>query len=121
MNEGALKSAEKTAARPAQGAIDWREVRSRYPAVTGSTFLNITSGTPLSNAAKAAVEKLIEAQWLGKGSREDRYALLGSTRERFARLIGANAAEIAVTKNVTEGLNIVGHAIDWLPGDNVVV
>ena len=29
--------------------------------------------------------------------------------------------EIAVTKNVTEGLNIVANAIDWKAGDNVVV
>ena len=27
---------------PSNAAIDWREVRSRYPAVTSSTFLNIT-------------------------------------------------------------------------------
>lgn len=121
MNEVELKSPPKTAT-PAKGAsIDWSEVRSRYPLVNTSTFLNITSGTPLSNAAKAAVEKLIEAQWTGTGTREARYAMLASTRERFARLIGARAAEIAVTKNVTEGLNIVASAIVWKPGDNVVV
>ena len=46
---------------------------------------------------------------------------MASARERFARLIRAKPAEIAVTKNVTEGLNIVANAIDWRPGDNVVV
>jgi selenocysteine lyase/cysteine desulfurase len=47
--------------------------------------------------------------------------LMTNARERFARVIGAKPAEIAVTKNVTEGLNIVAHAIAWGPGDNVVV
>jgi len=102
-------------------SVDWNEIRARYPVATKSTFLNITSGTPLSNAAKAAVENLIAAQWDGSGSREQRYALLASARERFADLIRAKSSEIAITKNVTEGLNIVANAVDWKAGDNVVV
>jgi cysteine desulfurase / selenocysteine lyase len=105
----------------ASQSVDWNKIRDRYPVATKSTFLNITSGTPLSNAAKAAVENLIGAQWDGSGSREQRYALLASARERFAHLIRAKSSEIAITKNVTEGLNIVANALDWKPGDNVVV
>jgi len=105
----------------APSAVDWAEVRSRYPAATRSTFLNITSGTPLSKVAKAAVDELLEAQFQGNSSVEQRTQLMQNARARFAGLIGAHAAEIAVTKNVTEGLNIVAHAIDWQPGDNVVV
>jgi cysteine desulfurase/selenocysteine lyase len=111
---------EATSAVPGK-AVDWAAIRARYPVATNSTFLNITSGTPLSNASKAAVDELIEAQWNGSGKRDDRYRILASARERFARLIRAKPAEIAVTKNVTEGLNIVANAIDWRPGDNVVV
>src|SRR5688500_15719257 len=105
----------------ASTAIDWDEVRSRYPAVTSATFLNITSGTPLSTAAKAAVDGLVDAQYRGTLTREKRYEIMASVRERFARLVRAKPAEIAVTKNVSEGLNIVACAIDWKPGDNVVV
>jgi selenocysteine lyase/cysteine desulfurase len=121
MNEVELRSTPKVPAQPKAASIDWAEVRSRYPLVNTSTFLNITSGTPLSNAAKAAVEQLVEAQSTGSGTRESRYAMLASARERFARLIRARAAEIAITKNVTEGLNIVAAATDWRAGDNVVV
>src|SRR5688572_31148489 len=100
-----------TAARPVEKthAIDWAQIRARYPAALRSPFLNITSGTPLSKAAKAAVIELLEAQSLGAADREWRMPLLTNARERFARLIGARATEIAVTKNVTEGLNIVAH------------
>jgi cysteine desulfurase/selenocysteine lyase len=42
-------------------------------------------------------------------------------REGFAQLIGAKPAEIAITKNVSEGINIVANAVDWRPGDNAVV
>lgn len=121
MNDVELETKTRIATPATSASIDWREVRSRYPVVNTSTFLNITSGTPLSNAAKAAVEKLVEAQWTGSGTRDARYAMLASTRERFARLIRARASEIAVTKNVTEGLNIVASATDWCAGDNVVV
>jgi len=101
-------------------AIDWSEIRARYPVASRSVFLNITSGTPLSHAARAAVQHLVDAQWEGRGVREDKQRLMASCRQRFAQLIGAQPAEIAVTKNVTEGLNIVASAIDWQPGDNVV-
>src|SRR5690606_38017435 len=40
---------------------------------------------------------------------------------RYAALINASADEIAFTKNVSEGLNIVAHAFPWKPGDNIVV
>ena len=52
--------------------------------------------------------------------REDKQRLMASCRSRFAQIVGAEPAEIAVTKNVTEGLNIVANAIDWQPGDNVI-
>ncbi|HYK14787.1 MAG TPA: aminotransferase class V-fold PLP-dependent enzyme, partial [Burkholderiales bacterium] len=121
MNEVELAARSSATARTTGITTDWREVRARYPMVGRSTFLNITSGTPLSNAAKAAVDKLIEAQWAGTGTRDERYAMMDSARGRFARLIHARADEIAVTKNVTEGLNIVATAIDWKAGDNVVL
>jgi selenocysteine lyase/cysteine desulfurase len=101
-------------------ATDWAAIRARYPVASRFTFLNITSGTPMSHATRAAVQGLVDAQWDGSGSREDKQRLMASCRQRFAAIIGAKAAEISVTKNVTEGLNIVANAIDWRPGDNVV-
>jgi selenocysteine lyase/cysteine desulfurase len=39
----------------------------------------------------------------------------------IARLIGAEASEIAFIKNTTEGLVFVANGIDWRAGDNVVL
>ena len=121
MNEVQVPSSIRTPVRAPSASIDWREVRARYPSVNRSTFLNITSGTPLSNAAKAAVDELIDGQWLGTLTREERNRLMVSVRERFAQLVHGKPGEVAVTKNVSEGLNIVASAIDWKAGDNVVV
>ena len=43
------------------------------------------------------------------------------TRAAFARLIGAQPDEIAITKNVSEGLNLFAASLPWEAGDNVVV
>ncbi len=42
-------------------------------------------------------------------------------REKFARLIGATANEVTLTRNVTEGLNMMIASLDWKPGDNAIV
>ena len=40
---------------------------------------------------------------------------------RFASLIGAEPDEIAITKNVSEGINIIATAYPWKRGDKVVL
>jgi selenocysteine lyase/cysteine desulfurase len=42
-------------------------------------------------------------------------------RRRVAALLHADPAEIALTRNVTDGINIVLHGLDWQPGDQVIV
>jgi cysteine desulfurase/selenocysteine lyase len=44
-----------------------------------------------------------------------------SLRERLATLINADSpADIALTKNTSEGLSIIGRGLGWRAGDNVV-
>jgi cysteine desulfurase / selenocysteine lyase len=100
--------------------IDWAEVRARYPAASASTYLNIASSAILSNAARAAAEEAVRSCSLGRSDKEAHTRMLGETRERFAALIKAEADEVAVVKNVSEGLNAVAASIDWRKGDNVV-
>ena len=42
-------------------------------------------------------------------------------RDKFARLIGADPGDIAIVKNVSEGINAIATAFPWRPGDNVVL
>jgi len=41
-------------------------------------------------------------------------------RVRLARFLGAEPAEIAITRSTTEALNIVLSGIEWRPGDKIV-
>ncbi len=101
--------------------MDWAAIRARFPATKHWTCLGIASTAILSNAAKEAAEEVVRAHWTGDNIDKTLKPKLGEVRARFAKLINASADEIAVTKNVTEGLNSVAHAIDWQPGDNLVL
>ncbi|WP_245267634.1 aminotransferase class V-fold PLP-dependent enzyme [Mesorhizobium sp. WSM1293] len=57
----------------------------------------------------------------GLNDEERMMQLVERTRSRFATFIAADKDEIAITKNASEGINIIGNAIDWRPGDNVVL
>ena len=46
---------------------------------------------------------------------------VAETRAVMAQLLGAKPAELAFTKNTTEGLNIAAHGFDLRPGDNIVL
>ena len=48
-------------------------------------------------------------------------ARMDQHRQRLARLLGCDAEEVAITRNTTEGLNIVANGIDMNAGDEVVL
>lgn len=101
--------------------LDWSALRHRYPATARFVFLNGGSRGLLSTTAHAAGVASLDADLGMTPDKPSSDAQLDETRALFAQLVNASADEIAVTKNVSEGLNIVASAIDWRPGDNVVI
>jgi cysteine desulfurase / selenocysteine lyase len=97
------------------------QMRSRFPAALEWTYLNVGSRGIVSNAARQAAVALVDGHWLVDVAKEEINPLLVTCKTEFARLIGGSPDEVAVTENVSEGLNAVATAIDWRPGDNVVV
>lgn len=106
--------------RPLDADLSMR-MRARFPAAREWTYLNVGSRGIISDAARQAAVELVDGHWLVDVSKEKINPLLGTCKEEFARLIRGNPSEVAVTENVSEGLNAVATAIDWQPGDNVVV
>ena len=98
----------------------FEQVRQDYPAVVDTTYLDIASCAPISIGVQRAVIDYLQAPDYGF-DKEKGLALVERTRVLFANLINAQADEIALTKNVSDGLNIVASAIDWRTGDNVVL
>jgi cysteine desulfurase/selenocysteine lyase len=44
-----------------------------------------------------------------------------ATRAKIATLLHVQADEIALTRNITDGINIIVHGFDWRSGDEVII
>jgi cysteine desulfurase/selenocysteine lyase len=93
-----------------------------FPAVARCTYLSICDSTVLGRRARAAVDEFLDhvTYWRDSATVRDRH--VDGARAQFARLIGAPSPnDIAIVKNVSEGINAIGSSISWQSGDNVVL
>jgi len=97
------------------------EARAEFPGAERWVYANVASKGIISKASRAAIDEVADAQLTGEEIKDEYGPALKRVRESFARLIGAKPHEVAVTKNVSEGLNAIGSAVDWRKGDNVVI
>ncbi len=95
--------------------LDEFPVRDRF------IYLNHAATGPLPRRSALAMQQMATDQmesggvhWLGW------IEAVEGLRKAAATLIGASPAEIAVTKNTSEGLSFVANGLDWRPGDVVV-
>ena len=97
------------------------DVAAEFPGIAAGPYLDTAARGLLPRSAHAAITASLESVLLGTANKSAMFATVERARERFACLINARPGEIAITKNVSEGLNIIGAALPWRPGDNVVV
>jgi cysteine desulfurase/selenocysteine lyase len=96
------------------------QVRAMYPGALSQTYLDVAGRCLIGTPVRAAIERHLDMRMLG-GDKPAMFALVERTRASFARLVNAHPDEVAYTKNISEGLNMVATAIDWKPGENVVL
>ena len=107
--------------KPVEG-LALAEARSHFPALERWTYMDVSARGVLSREARAAMDAHLDDRMLnGATSKDQFFALIEEARERFAALIGAEADEIAYTKNISEGLNIIATGLHWHKGENVVL
>ncbi len=105
------------------GAAILQDVRSLFPRLDHEIFLNAAAGTPLSAFAQHGLRQYEDFWRLGPGGGRSAAigAMLDDTRAGLARLIGAQAHEIAFVQCTKQGEQIV---LDGLPalrdGGNIV-
>jgi cysteine desulfurase/selenocysteine lyase len=95
--------------------------RRDFPATESTIYLDVAARGILSRDVRAALDWILDDATQHGGRKELWFKTVEETRARFARLINAEPDEIAFTKNVSEGLNIVAAGLPWEEGDNVVV
>jgi L-cysteine/cystine lyase len=103
------------------GGWDTAKVRQAFPALEDVVYFNTgTYGLMPEPALASFLEMVAEFERRGQAARGDIYPRIGDTRQRIAGLLGADAGEIAFTRNATDGINLVLAGLDWRPGDEVI-
>ena len=97
------------------------EVRARFPGLEGMIYLNVAETGLIPSSTADAAHAYIDAALAGGGDKAGHRAAVEDCRSGLAALIGAEADEVAITKNVSEGLNLFASSLPWKAGDNVVL
>lgn len=100
---------------------DWVALRAEFPALSRWTYLD----TARKTVPPLCQQRAMDGYWrdIAETAGADAWSALNvsAAREALARLLGAKPAEIAFTRNTTDGLNIAAHAFDLRSGDNIVL
>jgi len=112
------KPARSVAPHPSRGRL---RGESDFPVVGTCTYLSICDSTVLASPVRRAVEEFLDHVMYWQETREVRERRVEGARSSFARLVSAAPADIAIVKNVSEGINAIATAVDWRSGDNVVL
>ncbi len=108
----------------------WKSVRNQFSLDKDKVFFN--PGT-VGAMPKVVVEKMTEhlkyiasspADWAYKDDNKEEfisgYNNLMSIRTKVGKLINANALEIAMTDNVTNGMSYIASGLTLQPGDEIL-
>ena len=104
--------------------MDVQKLRDEIPVLANLTYLNTGwSGPPPRRVAQALKDR-IDLE-LNEGPttlpvQESGREVLAQARQAAARLFNADPEEVMVTRNTTEGLNIVLSGLDWQEGDEII-
>ncbi|MEM9704939.1 MAG: aminotransferase class V-fold PLP-dependent enzyme [Pseudomonadota bacterium] len=106
-----------------EGEALWQAVRAQYDQSSGIGHFNAANMTPPCNAARQALNAATadidaDPSFENRGKYAARHEL---TRERLAALINAAPEEIALTRNTSEGNNLIVRGLALSKGDEVVL
>ena len=95
--------------------------RESFPVTQNLIYLNHAAVAPLCRPAADAMIRLAEDA-LRHGSQHyaDWLECYDGLRRGAARLVNGAPAEIAITKNTSEGIATIAMGLDWRPGDRIV-
>jgi selenocysteine lyase/cysteine desulfurase len=95
--------------------------RESFPVTQNLIYLNHAAVAPLCRPSADAMCRLAEDA-LRHGSQHyaDWLECYDGLRQGAARLVNSTPAEIAITKNTSEGIAAIAMGLDWRPGDRIV-
>lgn len=105
--------------------MDVSFVRESIPALNRCTYLNCGTFGPNPTQVADAVVRMVRLTEAEGPFNPDVFRAVQDAceqaRAEVASLVGAAPQEIALTRNVSDGINIVATGFDWQPGDEVII
>jgi len=98
--------------------------RSQFPVFDRLSYLNAGTEGPVPRAAMEAAHRRIDLE--GGGGRcgrpyfDELRELAGRTREEYARVLGCDSDDVALTGSTTDGINTVLAGLDLRRGDEIL-
>jgi selenocysteine lyase/cysteine desulfurase len=101
-------------------------IRAGIPALSAAIYLNTGTFGPLPAVVADEIRRAYtDVEQLGTFSPQVFWQMelegFEAARHQVANLLQASADEIALTRNVTDGINTVLHGLSWQPGDEVIL
>ncbi len=108
-----------------RGPADLLALRDEFPAVKNTTFLGAHTLAPLSRRARAAMDGFLDL-WERKPSPErlwfeDIIPEMRRLEALYARAIGADPEEVALTPSVSTGLSSLASCLDFAGRNEIVL
>jgi len=101
-----------------------QRIRQEMPATTAHIYLNTGTFGPLPTCVVQAMQEYLQVEWhdgrLGAAAFENMKNTYDDARAKVARLLHADASEIALTDNTGEGCNIISYGFNWHESDEVI-
>jgi L-cysteine/cystine lyase len=98
--------------------------RAQFPVLERVSYLNAGTEGPLPQRAADAVRDRIASELTGgragKAYMETVRGLAGDLRAGYARVLGADPTDIALTGSTTDGVNTVLGGLSLRPGDEII-
>ncbi len=100
----------------------WREVRSQFLLRPGLIHMNSAT---IGATPRPVLSALIDFLWETESDPQNQvfgppHLRMDQVREKAAEFLGASLAEVALTRNTTEGMNMVAQAVDLSAGDQIL-
>ncbi|MBV9709223.1 MAG: aminotransferase class V-fold PLP-dependent enzyme, partial [Chloroflexi bacterium] len=101
-----------------------QRIRNAMPATTSRIYLNTGTFGPLPSCVIEAMQDRMQREWrdgrLGTEVFEAIKTIYDQARSSAARLLSADAQEIALTDNTGEGMNSMSYGFNWREGDEII-
>ena len=97
------------------------EASRLFPGVASATYMNVAVKGLVSTRVRDVVRAHVDSRVETGGDKDGMFATVERARERFALAVNAHPDEVALMKNVSDGVGTICSALPWEPGDNVVI